>query len=56
MRFFNTTGPVVPADHYCIPPLSRLDLDEVLGLVRDKRYFVLHAPRQTGKIHRRRTG
>ena len=49
MRFFNTTGPVVPADHYCIPPLSRLDLDAVLGLVRDKRYFVLHAPRQTGK-------
>ena len=21
MRFFNTTGPVVPADHYCIPTL-----------------------------------
>ena len=49
MRFFNTTGPVVAADHYCVPPLERLDLDEVLGLVRDKRYFVLHAPRQTGK-------
>ena len=49
MRFFNTTGPVVPADHYCIPPLERLNLQEVLGLVRDKRYFVLHAPRQTGK-------
>ena len=49
MRFFNTTGPVVPADHYCIPPLSRLHRDDVLGLVRDKRYFVLHAPRQTGK-------
>ena len=49
MRFFNTAGPVVPTDHYCIPPLARLDLGEVLGLVRDKRYFVLHAPRQTGK-------
>ena len=49
MRFFNTTGPVVPADHYCIPPLSRLHRDEVLGLVRDKRYFVPHAPRQIGK-------
>ena len=49
MRSFNTTGPVVPADHYCIPPLERLDLDDVLGLIRDKRYFVLHAPRQTGK-------
>ena len=49
MRFFNTTGPVVPADHYCVPPLSRLDIDEVRMLIRDKRYFVLHAPRQTGK-------
>ena len=49
MRFFNTAGPVRPDRHYCIPPLQRLDLDEVLGLVRDEKYFVLHAPRQTGK-------
>ena len=49
MRFFNTTGPVVPEDHYCIPALERWNLDEILALVRDKRYFVLHAPRQTGK-------
>ena len=43
MRFFHTNGPVVPADHYCVPPLERLNLDEVLGRVRDKRYFVLHS-------------
>ena len=49
MRKFNTEGPVVAEDHYCVPPLERVDLDEVLELVRDKRYFVLHAPRQTGK-------
>ena len=49
MRKFNTEGPVVAADHYCIPPLERVDLDEILELIRDKRYFVLHAPRQTGK-------
>ena len=48
-RFFNTSGPVVPEDHYCIPPLERLDLDELLRLIDAKRYFVLHAPRQTGK-------
>ena len=48
-RFFNTSGPVVPAKHYSIPPLGRLDLDELLRLIRDERYFVLHAPRQTGK-------
>ena len=49
MRFFNTTGPVVAEDHYCIPPLERLNLTEVRRFIRDKRYFVLHAPRQTGK-------
>ena len=49
MRFFNTEGPVVAADHYCIPPLERVDVDELLELIGQKRYFVLHAPRQTGK-------
>ena len=49
MRSFNTAGPVKPHRHYCIPPLSRIDPDEVLGLVSDEKYFVLHAPRQTGK-------
>ena len=33
VRTFNTTGPVVAADHYCIPPLERIDLDTVLGSV-----------------------
>ena len=49
MRFFNTEGPVVAEDHYCIPPLERIDHAEVLELIRRKRNFVLHAPRQTGK-------
>ena len=49
MRFFNTTGPVVAADHYHIPPLERWDLAEIRRLIAEKRYFVLHAPRQTGK-------
>ena len=49
MRFFNTEGPVRPDEHYAIPPLARGNKDEILKLIRDKRYFVLHAPRQTGK-------
>ena len=49
MRSFNTAGPVRPARHYAIPPLERLDLGLVLELVREEKYFVLHAPRQTGK-------
>ncbi len=49
MRDFNTAGPMDPEEHYCVPPLDRVNLDEILSLVRRKRYFVLHAPRQTGK-------
>ena len=49
MRFFNTAGPVKCEDHYCLPPLERFDLDEVLRLIGQKKYFVLHAPRQVGK-------
>ena len=49
MRFFNTEGPVRPDDHYGLPPLQRWDLDEVLMLIQQKKYFLLHAPRQTGK-------
>ena len=49
IKFFNTAGPVNPQDHYTLPPLSRLDLDELLLLIEQKKYFVLHAPRQTGK-------
>jgi hypothetical protein len=48
-RFFNTEGPSRVEDHYTLPPLGRLDLDDVLGLIDRKKYFVLHAPRQTGK-------
>ncbi|MCL2125615.1 MAG: AAA-like domain-containing protein [Oscillospiraceae bacterium] len=48
-RFFNTAGPMIAADHYCIDPLTRIDWEDIQRLIRDKRYFVLHAPRQTGK-------
>ncbi len=49
MRFFNTAGPVNPALHYCLDPLRRLELDALLPLIEQQKYFVLHAPRQTGK-------
>ncbi len=49
MRFFNTEGPMRPDMHYTINPLSRVDVDDLLDLIRRERYFVLHAPRQTGK-------
>ena len=48
-RFFNTAGPQKPDIHYTVDPLSRFDLDDVLMLIHQQKYFVLHAPRQTGK-------
>ncbi|MBQ7691321.1 MAG: AAA family ATPase, partial [Muribaculaceae bacterium] len=48
-RFFNTAGPNMPEDNYTLDPLRRIDLSDLLTLIRQKRYFVLHAPRQTGK-------
>ena len=46
-RFFNTAGPCVPGDHYMIDKADRFS--GVRQLIDDKRYFILHAPRQTGK-------
>jgi uncharacterized protein YlbG (UPF0298 family) len=46
-RFFNTSGANMPEDHYTVDPLSRLT--SIRQLIKDKKYFILHAPRQTGK-------
>lgn len=48
-RFFNTAGPNNIEDSYTLDPLARFDLDDIMTLIHQKRYFVLHAPRQTGK-------
>ena len=48
-RHFNTAGPIVPAAHYHVPPLERMDYNAVRELVDQSKYFILHAPRQTGK-------
>ena len=46
-RWFNTAGPCKPDKHYMLPPTSRLpDLET---LIEQESYFVVHAPRQTGK-------
>ena len=48
-RQFNTAGPCKADKHYQIDPLKRINHLEIEALIRDERYFVLHAPRQTGK-------
>ncbi len=45
MKFFNTAGPVKEKNHYRLDPLSRFDLDELMLLINQEKYFVLHAPR-----------
>lgn len=48
-KFFNTAGPINPDIHYNVDSLKRIELDEILMLIHQRKYFVLHAPRQTGK-------
>ena len=48
-KFFNTAGPIIREDNYCIDPLKRINKDEIMTLIDNWRYFILHAPRQTGK-------
>lgn len=47
MLRFNTAGPCDPRWHYMLPPEARLP--DARGLVEKFAYFVVHAPRQTGK-------
>jgi hypothetical protein len=46
-RFFNTAGPCDPERHFMVPPLERAP--EARGLIEQDQYFVVHAPRQSGK-------
>jgi hypothetical protein len=47
VRHFNTAGPCLPELHYMLPAAARLP--EALPLVEGGQYFIVHAPRQTGK-------
>jgi len=46
-RWFNTAGPCKADIHYMLPPTVRLPNLE--RLIAQQNYFVIHAPRQTGK-------
>ena len=46
-KFFNTVGAINPQKHYFIP--HRLNWDQLIDFIEKEYYFVLHAPRQSGK-------
>ena len=46
-RRFNVAGPCKPEIHYMLPAAARVPLAR--RLVADQNYFVIHAPRQSGK-------
>jgi len=46
-KFFNIAGPCNLVEHYMLPALDRLP--KIQRLVARRQYFVIHAPRQTGK-------
>ena len=49
LRFFNTTGPCNPEEHYMLSPEERLVGEQLSRYIKRKLYWVLHAPQQTGK-------
>ncbi|MCF8167251.1 MAG: AAA-like domain-containing protein [Rhodoferax sp.] len=48
-KFFNTAGPNKPDIHYTLLPKDRVNWPELSSLIAAQKYFILHAPRQTGK-------
>ena len=46
-KWFNTAGPCKPDIHYTLPTSERLP--QLKRLIEQENYFVIHAPRQTGK-------
>ncbi|NET61386.1 MAG: AAA family ATPase, partial [Symploca sp. SIO2E6] len=46
-KWFNTAGPCKADIHYMLSPLARLP--QLERLIEQQGYFVIHAPRQTGK-------
>ena len=51
-KFFNTAGPIKPDIHYNVDPLKRIDLDEILDLIQQQKYFILNLIHpQTGNTH-----
>jgi hypothetical protein len=47
MKKFCIAGPVNPEKHYYVS--GRLNEQEIWDLIHDEKYFILHAPRQSGK-------
>jgi AAA-like domain len=47
MRFFTTAGPVNPRNHYYVP--HRINEVALQQFIDQEKYFILHAPRQSGK-------
>ncbi len=47
MRYFNTSGPNIIAQHYTLPRTALVQIG--LSAVEGSRYFTIWAPRQTGK-------
>lgn len=48
-KFFNTAGPIKPHLHYHVDAKERWNFLQVISLIAQEKYFILHAPRQTGK-------
>ncbi|MCB0546119.1 MAG: ATP-binding protein [Phaeodactylibacter sp.] len=46
-KYFNIAGPCNPNKHYMVPIIERND--DIMPLIEQEQYFVIHAARQSGK-------
>ena len=47
-KSFNITGPCLPSEHYMLNPMRSIG-EDLMKLIDDKKYFIIHAARQCGK-------
>ncbi|MDR0515773.1 MAG: hypothetical protein LBH25_01865, partial [Fibromonadaceae bacterium] len=47
-KYFNIAGPCHPSKHYMLDPLRGIG-KELMSLIDQEHYFVIHAARQSGK-------
>ena len=47
-KYFNIAGPCHPSKHYMLDPLRNFG-KELMELINEENYFIIHAARQSGK-------
>ena len=49
MKMFNIAGKCIQEKHYMLNTFQRGSFEDILKHIEQESYFVIHAPRQSGK-------